>query len=436
MHPNTPCHPLLWNGSVARVNERTDEVQETLSAHVDGGANDPSFTMQGSQSMMKRRFSLPVVAVLGVLGAAIALAATGIRPGKPTIVCLLASSGAQNCPAPSATARSGTGTVKWNPGHYIRVGAVNFTTPESERRATYEQIRGDSTFKGASVGITWGSLEPRKGVYDFSAVDAELAMLRAVGKRLIVEVWATNYWHETPSTPQSGNRYVPDYLIDEGLVGRVKEGGYTAAWSNPRTMDYFIPLAKALCQRYEQEPLIEQFVFGETAIDGAQEFPRLVRAVGDACNNTVPVLHMNYVNNPELARELVALGAEYGVGIGGPDILPPKPISPYGEDHASLVLRGAGYTETGGYYGDYGKTDYRGVVPISFQYQGIHNITPAALIDYALNTQKGTHITWSVITHLSPAMNWSTGVVPTLRAQSRSVSTACPTTFRNACQSQ
>lgn len=392
--------------------------------------------------MMKRRFSLPLVAVLGVVGAAIALAATGIKPGKPTIVCLLASSGAKNCPAPApAATTNASGAVKWNPGHYIRVTSVTFSDTDSERFAGYERIRNEPLFKGASVGVTWGSLETRKGTYDFSVIDKELNYLKAMGKRMIIEVWATNYWHETPRTPQGSNKYVPDYLLDEGLVvGLVNgaddgDGGYTAAWSNPRTMDYFIPLARALCERYNNEPNIEQIVFGETAVDGAAEFRRLIQPAATACSKTTTVLHMNYVDNPELARELAALGARYGMGIGGPDILPPKPISPYGEDHASLVLRGAGVAETGGYTGNYGTTDYRGVIPVSFQYQGIHEITPAELIDYALNTQRVTHLTWTTIDYMSPAMNWSTGILPTVKAQKTSVTTSCPSVYNGRCSS-
>jgi hypothetical protein len=276
-------------------------------------------------------------------------------------------------------------------------------------------------------------------VYDFSAIDTELNYMKAMGKRLIVEIWGTNYWHAMPTTPQRGNTYVPDYLIDEGLVVRlvngVEDGGYTAAWSKPRTMDYFIPLARALCERYNNEPGIEQFVFGETAVDGAKEFLRLIEPAATACSKTTTVLHMNWVDNPELARELAALSARYGMGIGGPDVLPPKPISPYGEDHASLVLRGAGVTETGGYTGNYGTIDYRGVIPVSFQYQGIYDITPAELIDYALNTQRVTHLTWTYIDHMSPEMNWSTGVLPTVKALRTNVNTSCPTVYSGRCAS-
>lgn len=387
---------------------------------------------------MTRKTRLWLAGAISALTVAVAVAATVLKPGRPTIVCLLASSGTTSCqPTASAGTGAGTGgTVKWHPGHYARVGAVSFTTPDAERFAAYDRIRTEPLFKGISVGITWGSLEPRRGVYDFSAIDNELAFMRSMGKQMIIEIWATNYWHEMPTSPQRGNRYVPDYLIDENLVVPVREGGYSAAWANPRVMDYFLPLARALCERYDQEPLVEQIAFGETAIDGAYEYVRLIPVVGEACRNTAPILHMNYVNTPELARELVALAAEHGVGIGGPDILPPRPISPYGEDHGSLVLRGAGYTEQGGYWGEFGSTDYRGVIPVSYQFQAIHNITPPQLIDYALDTLRVTHLTWSMIDHLGPEMNWSTGVLPLVRAQTRGVSTACPSTFQGGCQTQ
>jgi hypothetical protein len=82
---------------------------------------------------------------------------------------------------------------------------------------------------------------------------------------------------------------------------------------------------------------------------------------------------------------------------------------------------------------DYGTTDYRGVIPVSYQYQAIHEIAPAELIDYALNTQRNTHLTWMVIEYMSPEMNWSTGVLPVIKAQRGTVSTACPSTYKGGC---
>ena len=42
--------------------------------------------------------------------------------------------------------------------------------------------------EGAQVIYTWRMLEPEKGVYDFSAIEADLALTHARGKQLFAQI--------------------------------------------------------------------------------------------------------------------------------------------------------------------------------------------------------------------------------------------------------
>lgn len=351
------------------------------------------------------------------------------QPMVPVGVCIQDSSG------PSACASVG-GSMKWHPGHYVRAFTIGTAKTTSERFAAYDAIRNNPYFKGGVINVTWSAIEPRKDVYDFSVIDTDLNYLKAMGKRLIIEVWTSQYGGSGPST-----EYFPQWMINEGGAANDINGACCSVQlQQAYWMDRYIKLIQKLGERYNAEPFVEQLQTNETSTTEASQYKRLIRPMALAWPNTPTILYMNFVGSTELARELVALAAQNGVGIGGPDILPPKPLSPYGEDHGSLVSRGAGIAVVAGFSGDYGTTDYRDVIPLSYQYQGLNRITPASLIDYALNTMRMTHITWtkadSEIYPGDPAsMLWSTGVVPTVNSVNGRTNTKCPSIYAGRCNS-
>jgi hypothetical protein len=404
---------------------------------------------------MPRRQAFNGVALLmSALMAVVAVAQTAAtsKPSTPPQLCLQ-SAGNTTCTTAGAVATAAAApttpttptsspanaaAMKWHPGNYVRANIQGFAVEQAARFDVYEKIRNEPLVKGALVIVNWGSVEKSEGVYDFSIIDKELARMKSMGKRLILEVW----WHKfagktLPSTPQNTDRlYLPDYVIAQGgaAVSTVSEG-YMARLHDAKWMNRLIALYQALGARYDADPFIEQIIVSETSLALADptfnqaalnvQFKRLVPAIRAAWPTTSAVMLMNWISEP---GAMLSFSAANGVGTGGPDIVPPPPDGPY-EDYGSQALRGAG--------GSFGSTDYRGRIPVSYQsqvpiYAG-YSMLPATLYRYAYNTLKATHLTWTVYEGESAEHDWASGVLPAIRASGGVVRSACPTAYLNGC---
>lgn len=372
----------------------------------------------------KRRLGLLSAATLGTL--LMSLCASAATPNAPSTICI-------DSACTSASAAAGLTGKKWHPGNYMHVNEQIFTTTDSTRFAWYDRIKSEPLIKGAAIVAPWGVLEHQKGVYDFSQIDKDLAYLKGMNKRLIIEVWWMDYWHALPTVPQSGIGWLPDYIISNGCAIGGTNGGYTVQLHKQECMDPLIALFQALGKRYNADSSVEQIIITEPSFAYPTwdanlfytQFQRLIPAVAAAWPNTSVAFYMNWFAQP---GGMAAINANNGVGIGGPDILPPSPIAP-SEDDGSRALRGAG--------GNYGTVDYRGRIPVSYAYEAIYSLAPTVLIDYALNTLKATHIEWSATDGLSSQLNWDTGVMPVIKAKNGQVgSTACPSAYNGQCVTQ
>lgn len=347
-------------------------------------------------------------------------------------------------------------SIKWHPGHYVRPNAVGLPKGDYGRFEVYDRIKEEPLFRGALIIAPWGMLEPKPGEYDFSQIDKDLNYLKSfpTPKRLMIEVWWQTFGGEIPKTPQNAeDRYVPDYIVDGGGVTVSNYGGYSVRIHDPKWMNRLIALFQALGKRYNSDPYVEQIVITETAAEYADktfsgaamtsQFKRLIPAVRAAWPNTSAVLYLNFLESPDATAQVAALCAETGVGIGAPDILPPPPHGPW-EDWGSRALRGAGYQRQmphKDWFGNFGTTDYRGKIPISYSFEvpemGGKKLLPPALYDYAYDTLKATHIVWgSVEDNPLPEQNWRNGVLPLVRARNGKIHSTCPTAYRGHCISQ
>lgn len=103
---------------------------------------------------------------------------------------------------------------------------------------------------GAQLKYTWRQLEPVRDRYDFSSVEADLAVLSRNGKRLWVQVQDVSF---------SETLVVPDYLIGDtsfhGGVAREHDdgrfSGLTARRWDPMVRDRFARLLRALGSRFD-----------------------------------------------------------------------------------------------------------------------------------------------------------------------------------------
>lgn len=338
-----------------------------------------------------------------------------VKPASPQNLCIQDSTGPSSCSNVSRV-------VKWNPGHYVRPNTLGFVSNASDRAWAFEKIRNDSMFKGGLISVPWGSIEPQEGVYNFAPIDHDLQLMKAMGKKLIIEVW----WQKYGGTPDT--RYFPQYIIDAGGIGSIpSQSEHHVKINETRWADRYIALQKALAARYDNDPDVEQTVITETASTTAYEFKRIVPAVASLWHRTQVVLYPNWVDTPELARDLLAIMAPLGVGVGAPDIIGP-PGMKY-EDHGSQALRGVGvqcmYADCNE-RGDFGSVDYRGQIPVAYQYQALSGVGAASVIDYAMNTLKATHLIWSIGEDGSAATNWATGVLPVVKGVSGKTITTYP----------
>jgi hypothetical protein len=208
----------------------------------------------------------------------------------------------------------------------------------------HEAILSRPDIAGAQVVYNWKMLEPSEGSYDFSAIEADLALAERLGKKLFIQVQDRFF------SPQARN--IPEYLLTDpqyggGLVPQVDKPGETDAigygwaamqWNTPLRERYQALLA-ALAQEFDGR------IFGlnlpETAIDIDME----AEGIGFTCDayfeaelenlafarqafeETHVVQYVNFwpcewENDHDYMGRLFALAEEQGIGLGGPDIVP------------------------------------------------------------------------------------------------------------------
>jgi hypothetical protein len=200
---------------------------------------------------------------------------------------------------------------------------------------------------GAEVMYVWRNLEPRRGTYDFSMIEHDLALTRGRGKGLFVEVLDRFF------APNA--RHLPQYMLDEpeyggGLArqfdrqpGRapVPRGWIARQW-DPEVRARFQALLAALARQFDGR--IEGIILTETAADVDRDAP----PEGYDCDGYFAAERDNalfarrafrrsqvvqYVNfwpcgwngaHGYMAR-FFAFAVANRIGVGGPDIVPWRP---------------------------------------------------------------------------------------------------------------
>jgi hypothetical protein len=105
-----------------------------------------------------------------------------------------------------------------------------FSMPPSERDGFPDQILDDPRIVGVDLGGAWGiDFETTEGVYDWSAVDSELAKAESHGKNVLLRI-------------NSGGIHVPDWLLANPNVQTfsfVDENPYHSTYGEVLTMPVF-----------------------------------------------------------------------------------------------------------------------------------------------------------------------------------------------------
>jgi hypothetical protein len=298
-----------------------------------------------------------------------------------------------------------------------------------------DDIRDEPTVLGAQIRYQWADLEPRKGVYDFSRIESDLAYLSSMKtpKRLVAQILDRRFNVDDPSG------IVPDYLVNDpeyaGGIVRTKNGFIARLWDR-KVMDRLIALYKALGQRFNGEPYFEAIATEETALGLetfppdysrpalAEQFKRLLTAARAAWPNTNVFMYTNYL--VEELEGIIRHAHETRCGVGGPDVTPRAPS--YG---ARIIM------------GIDGGVRYVGKTPIAFAVQSPElcgkegcNL-PKDIYDFALNELGANYLFWVTFgtskDTATEKYSWRDGMLPVIRAAKGKMNATCPSNFRGAC---
>ncbi|MFT3769131.1 MAG: hypothetical protein QM820_27135 [Minicystis sp.] len=169
---------------------------------------------------------------------------------------------------------------KWHPGHYVApVGSMTLDSVLNE-------IENRPLFRGVQLRYTWRSIEKSKGVYDFSAIHADLDKVQGKHKRLLILLMTKAF---------GGGKAAPDYLRTPEYEGGVftydspSNSGENIKLYVPAVRNRLIKLVQALGAELDQEPYLDRIQFNETSL--GQVSPDLTPAQKTAFFDNLLLVH-------------------------------------------------------------------------------------------------------------------------------------------------
>lgn len=338
-----------------------------------------------------------------------------------------------------------TGTLKWHPGHYMRIIARH---RDPAKELPYIEAIGDEpAVAGVQVTWLWRNIEKSPGVYDFSSIDTYLNKVKSLPrpKKIIIRITERGFSSTTTTS-------VPDYLKSDPIYngGEVIMGNGVVAriWEAP-VMDRLILLYKALGARYDADPYVEGTSTSETAITFSSTYPapssytqtavltqfkRLLTGIRQYWPRSQIFLSTNYLGTDAQMEDLIKHSQKTFTAVGGPDVWSRAWVeSGKRALQSDLVVRG----ERGS------GTDYRGVIAIKAEVQApelggyIAEFTAEELYDTAYNINRANYIFWDRNDYVGgPLSRWDTGILPLIRKVNGKTVTTCPSSFQGRCSTQ
>jgi hypothetical protein len=215
---------------------------------------------------------------------------------------------------------------KWNPGHYAQFA---FGTGP----AGLNKVLAVPEILGGLIQYDWRDLETAEGVYDFSRIEHDLAIVKYHGKRMVILINDKIF----KARLSASGHGVPDYLlyhpVYEGGEHPTDTVGMTAKRWVPAVMDRIIALHRALGRRFDEDPDVEGVCTEESALSiwpyppgmsdrvYVDQLKRLATALSEAYPRTLATMWLNWNTRPHTEELLDHLESQ-GIGIGGPDTSP------------------------------------------------------------------------------------------------------------------
>jgi hypothetical protein len=265
------------------------------------------------------------------------------------------------------------------PGNYL------YTTPESDngmppigstKDINFRQVVSDNpNFVGYLNRYSWASLEPGRGVYDFSKIIADFDTSDADDKYMMVWIGDRVFNNSgpfpgpsymNPASPNFDSAYSGAFFHPEGKPEDTK---FNIA--NPIAVDRFIDMLDAMGEAISNHPRLAMITLAETSIIGIEDLPgytgqieldqrkRIISAADRAFPNILLDQVVNWGNgmdDSQLDELMERLVETHNGAFGATDIIEKHPTTG--------VIRSALDNKFGGYY-----ESYRGVAPIVMQAQ-------------------------------------------------------------------
>jgi hypothetical protein len=209
---------------------------------------------------------------------------------------------------------------------------------------TYQKTLSNPCITGVQVIYSWKKLEPKKGVYDFSEIDNNLAFLNGMHKKLFIQLQDRSF--------DPNNIPVPDYLREDKIykggvamqfdfAGKSKpitEGWVAKVWAPP-VRERFQQLMTELAIHFDGK--IDGINLPETAVDFnpkklPEEFSPDKYFYGELENldkarktfhHTIVMQYVNFFpgewnNNHQYMSRLFSYAEKHHISLGGPDVVP------------------------------------------------------------------------------------------------------------------
>lgn len=264
--------------------------------------------------------------------------ASAAPPPPPTGLCISTPSGSGCAPTIQPPQQTGAtppsmgnnttpppqlsgNSVKWHPGHYM---LAYLGAPQSD----FDIMLNEPNIKGVQVRYFWSDLEPKKGQYDFSQIESDLAYLQASGKRLVAMVMERSFTLRKKPLPN----YLLTTPVYNGGAAPSKNGTIARLWERP-VMDRLIALYQALGARFNNEPYFEAISVPETSpgfrgnnppgyspAKWASELKRGMTALKTAFPNTVVLQSANSLGGSTEIPGIIDHAYNIGIGVQGPDL--------------------------------------------------------------------------------------------------------------------
>lgn len=268
----------------------------------------------------------------------------------------------------SRSAAGGGGADNWLPrGHYLafsrernlKAEMLNMTDRPARAPSNWHlnmawQIRSALTtpgVKGFSVRIPWRALEVRDGRYDWTAMDANMAVARRFGLKYIVQVGTRSF---------DGQQVVPRYFPQRYSIwhrGSRRDAGFVAKLWDPWVSGRLIRLYKAIARRYSGDPAFGGIATDETALGQLSggnysywkyrnALIRIAKETQWSLRHGRLFMYMNFLKggvNFDMRKDgrvgIVKSIPHHALAIGAPDITPDLPGMPGNLNSFRIHLR-------------------------------------------------------------------------------------------------